>query len=43
VAATVGDDLTIVTRDKKILYVKSSDILPKAGTAAPAAQTSPGI
>ena len=41
VAATVGDDLTIVTRDKKILHVKSSDILPKTGTNAPAARTLP--
>ena len=41
VAATIGDDLTIVTRDKKILHVKSSDILPKAGTNAPAAPTAP--
>jgi hypothetical protein len=31
VAATVGDDLTIVTRDKKILHVKTSEVLPKAG------------
>lgn len=41
VAATVGDDLTIVTRDKKILHVKTSDILSKAGTNSPAAQTLP--
>jgi hypothetical protein len=40
-AATVGDDITIITRDKKILHVKASDILPKPGTNAPAAQTSP--
>ncbi len=36
VAATVGDDLTIVTRDKKILHVKASDILPKSDVNAPA-------
>jgi hypothetical protein len=39
VAATVSDELTIITRDKKILHVKSSDILPKAGTNSPAAKT----
>jgi len=41
VAASVGDDRTIVTRDKKILHVKASDILPKAGTNFPAAPASP--
>ena len=41
VAATVGDDRTIVTRDKKILHVKAADILPKADTNAPAAGASP--
>jgi hypothetical protein len=41
VAATVGDDLTIVTRDKKILHVKAADVLPRAGTNAPAAQSAP--
>jgi hypothetical protein len=41
VAATVGDDLTIVTRDKKILHVKAMDILPRTGTNAPAAPTAP--
>jgi hypothetical protein len=40
VAASVGDDRTIVTRDKKILHVKASDILPKADTNPPAAKTS---
>ena len=34
VAATVGDEITIVTRDKKILHVKSSDILPKTDTSS---------
>jgi hypothetical protein len=41
VAASVGDDRTIVTRDKKILHVKASDILPRAETNAPAAPTAP--
>ena len=41
VAATVGDEITIITRDKKILHVKASDILPKPGTNAPAAKTLP--
>jgi hypothetical protein len=41
VAATVGDDITIVTRDKKILHVKPSDILPKTGTNAPTAPALP--
>jgi len=40
VAASVGDDRTIVTRDKKILHVKASDVLPKAETNSPAAKTS---
>jgi hypothetical protein len=41
VAALVGDDRTIVTRDKKILHVKASDILTKAETNSPAAPASP--
>jgi hypothetical protein len=41
VAATVGDDLTIVTRDKKILHVKTSDIVPRTGTNAAAAPAAP--
>jgi hypothetical protein len=32
VAASVGDDRTIVTRDKKILHVNAPDILPKTDT-----------
>jgi hypothetical protein len=40
-AAEVGDERTIVTRDKKILHVKASDILPKPGTNDSAAQASP--
>jgi hypothetical protein len=41
VAGMVGNDRIIVTRDKKVLHVKASDILPKAGTNSPAAQTPP--
>ena len=41
VAASVGDDRTIITRDKKNLHVKASDILPKADTNPPAAKTLP--
>jgi hypothetical protein len=41
VAASSGEERTIVTRDKKILHVKASDILPKAGANSPAAQTPP--
>ena len=41
VAAVVGDDRTIVTRDKKILHVKASEILPRTETNSPAAKTSP--
>jgi hypothetical protein len=41
VAATIGDDITIITRDKKILHVKTSDILPRADTNSPAAPASP--
>ena len=43
VATTIGDEITIVTRDKKILHVKASDILPQADTNAPAAAARPGI
>lgn len=43
VAGADGDDRIIVTRDKKVLHVKASDILPKAQTNSPAAQTSPSI
>ncbi|HWQ91757.1 MAG TPA: hypothetical protein VN673_08800 [Clostridia bacterium] len=32
IAATSGDDNTIVTRDKKVFHVNSSDILPNSGT-----------
>ena len=41
VAATSGDDATIVTRDKKVLHVKTSDILPKSGTNLAAPPLSP--
>jgi hypothetical protein len=41
VAAEVGDERTIITRDKKILHVKASDILSKMETNAPAAPASP--
>ena len=41
VAAAMGDDRTIVTRDKKILHVKASDILPQAGAHSPAVPASP--
>jgi serine kinase of HPr protein (carbohydrate metabolism regulator) len=41
VAAAVGDDRTIITRDKKTLHVKASDILSKTETNAPAAPASP--
>ena len=41
VAAEVGDDRTIITRDKKILHVKASDILPKPETNSPVAPASP--
>jgi hypothetical protein len=43
VAGVDGDDKIIVTRDKKVLHVKASDILPKSGTNSPALQTSPSI
>jgi hypothetical protein len=41
VAASDGDDRTIVTRDKKVVHVKVSDILPKAGANSAEAKTSP--
>ena len=41
VAAEAGDDITIVTRDKKFLHVKASDILPKTDANAPAVPASP--
>jgi len=40
VAVAIGDERTIITRDKKTLHVKAPDILPKAGTNPPAAKTS---
>ena len=41
VAATTGEEKTIVTRDKKILHVKASDILPKGETNSSTTQTPP--
>jgi hypothetical protein len=41
VAVAIGEERTIVTRDKQILHVKAPDILPKADTNPPAAKTSP--
>ena len=42
VAASVGDDRTIVTRDKKILHVNISDILPRSDSnSVPAPAPSP--
>jgi hypothetical protein len=41
VAASAGGERTIITRDKKILHVKTSDILPRADTNSPAAPASP--
>lgn len=41
VAAEAGDDRTIITRDKKILHVKASDILPKPETNSSVAPASP--
>lgn len=39
IAMAVGEERTIVTRDKKTLQVKASDILPKAGTNSSPSQT----
>jgi hypothetical protein len=41
VAASAGDDRTIITRDKKIVHVNVTDILPKAETNVPAAPAAP--
>jgi hypothetical protein len=41
VAASAGDDRTIVTRDKKVLHVKVSEILPRSGDGSPT-NSSPG-
>ena len=42
VAGAVGDDRTIVTRDKKILHVNASDILPQPDSnSIPATAPSP--
>jgi hypothetical protein len=39
VAASIGEERTIITRDKKVLYVKASEILPRPDTNSPAIQT----
>ncbi|HTD67764.1 MAG TPA: hypothetical protein VK846_14660 [Candidatus Limnocylindria bacterium] len=39
IAMAVGEERTIVTRDKKLLHIIASDILPKAGTNSPPPQT----
>jgi hypothetical protein len=41
VAVAIGEERTIITRDKQIVHVKAPDILPKAGTNPPAAKTLP--
>jgi hypothetical protein len=41
VASSVGEDRTIVTRDKKVVHVNASDILPKADTNSSTSQTPP--
>ena len=41
VAVAIGEERTIITRDKQTLHLKASDILPKADTNSPAAKTSP--
>jgi hypothetical protein len=40
VAVAIGEERTIITRDKQILHVKAPDILPKPDTNSPAAKTS---
>ncbi|MGO9587691.1 MAG: hypothetical protein ACLP2Y_16015 [Limisphaerales bacterium] len=40
VAVAIGEERTIITRDKQTLHVKASDILPQADTNPPAAKTS---
>ena len=40
VAVAIGEERTIITRDKQTLHLKASDILPKADTNSPAAKTS---
>jgi hypothetical protein len=41
VAVAIGDERTVITRDKQTLHLKASDILPKAETNPPAAKTPP--
>jgi hypothetical protein len=40
VALSSGEDRMIVTRDKKVIHVNASDILPKTNTNSPSPQTS---
>jgi hypothetical protein len=40
VAVAIGEERTIITRDKQTLHLKAPDILPKAETNPPAAKTS---
>jgi hypothetical protein len=40
VAVAIGEERTIITRDKQTLHLKASDILPQANTNAPAAKPS---
>lgn len=40
VAVAIGEERTIITRDKQTLHVKAPDILPKAETNSSAAKTS---
>jgi hypothetical protein len=39
VAVAIGEERTIITRDKQTLHLKASDILPRADTNPPAAKT----
>jgi hypothetical protein len=41
VALSSGDDRTIVTRDKKVIHAKASDILPKSDSTPPPATNAP--
>ncbi len=41
VAAISGDDATIVTRDKKVLHVKASDILPNSASSSAGSSIAP--
>jgi hypothetical protein len=41
IAMSSGEERTIVTRDKRVMHVKASDILPKEGTNSPAIRSRP--